>query len=150
MAAVGVGFFTISVCGAHMRKNRERFFAFASILFTPVVLMTVIAYRWRAGSCVGTVHESIWFFMIFAAYLATTINPYRAIAACLIYLPIGYFFTTEPCAAPRSQGAGGLIYLMSPIFILFILFGSIFGGWILRALVNMKRKLTVQPDESHQ
>ena len=96
--------------------------------------MAVTAYRWRTGSCAGNVHGSVWILMLFAASLGMTKNPYSAIAACLAYLPVGYIFSTEPCAAPRSQGAGGLIYIIAPLFIAFILIGTVVGGWILRLL----------------
>lgn len=84
--------------------------------------------------------------MIFAVFLATTENPYRAIAACFMYLPIGYIFTTEPCTSARSQGAGGLIYLISPLFVLFILCGTFIGGWVLRLIFG----ITGQSTENRQ
>ena len=117
-------------------KNARRLAA-ASILLTPIVLMAVTAYRWRTGSCAGDVHGSVWILMLFAASLVMTKNPYSAIAACLAYLPVGYIFSTEPCSAPRSQGAGGLIYLMAPLFIGFVLFGTVIGGWILRLVFGI-------------
>jgi hypothetical protein len=113
-----------------MKIKTVRIAALACIALTPIALLLVTAFRWQTGACAGTAHGSVFVLMIFAAYLATTKNPYRAIAACLIYLPIGYIFTTEPCTAARSQGAGGLIYLTSPLFVLFIFFGSFVGGWI--------------------
>lgn len=120
-------------------KNARRLAA-ASILLTPIVLMAVTAYRWRTGSCAGDVHGSVWILMLFAASLVMTKNPYSAIAACLAYLPVGYIFSTEPCTAPRSQGAGGLIYLMAPLFIGFVLFGTVIGGWILRLVFGISHE----------
>ena len=120
-------------------KNARRL-ATASILLTPIVLMAVTAYRWRTSSCAGDVHGSVWILMLFAASLVMTKNPYSAIAACLAYLPVGYIFSTEPCTAPRSQGAGGLIYLMAPLFIGFVLFGTVIGGWILRLVFGISQE----------
>ena len=120
-------------------KNARRLAA-ASILLTPIVLMAVTAYRWRTSSCAGDVHGSVWILMLFAASLVMTKNPYSAIAACLAYLPVGYIFSTEPCTAPRSQGAGGLIYLMAPLFIGFVLFGTVIGGWILRLVFGISHE----------
>jgi hypothetical protein len=125
-----------------MRINVIKIVALTSIILTPIALMLVTSFRWGTGSCAGTAHGSVFVLMIFAAYLATTKNPYRAIAACLIYLPIGYIFTTEPCTASRSQGAGGLIYLISPLFVLFIFFGSFIGGWILRLIFGLANQST--------
>nr|WP_315486476.1 hypothetical protein [uncultured Undibacterium sp.] len=120
-------------------KNARRLAA-ATILLTPIILMAVTAYRWRTGSCAGNVHGSVWILMLFAASLVMTKNPYSAIAACLAYLPVGYIFSTEPCTAPRSQGAGGLIYIMAPLFIGFILIATIIGGWILRLMFGISDK----------
>ena len=120
-------------------KNARRLAA-ASILLTPIVLMAVTAYRWCTSSCAGDVHGSVWILMLFAASLVMTKNPYSAIAACLAYLPVGYIFSTEPCTAPRSQGAGGLIYLMAPLFIGFVLFGTVIGGWILRLVFGISHE----------
>lgn len=120
-----------------MNIKTARRFAAASILLTPIVLMAITAYRWRTGSCAGNVHGSVWILMLFAASLVMTKNPYSAIAACLAYLPVGYIFSTEPCTAPRSQGAGGLIYIMAPLFIGFILIATIIGGWILRLVFRI-------------
>lgn len=64
-------------------------------------------------------------------------NPYRAIAACLAYLPVGYVFATEPCTAPRSQGAGGLIYLLAPVFVSFVVLGAFIGGFFLRQVFGL-------------
>ncbi len=123
-----------------MKINNIRRLATASILLTPIVLMAVTAYRWRTGSCAGNVHGSVWLLMVFAASLVMSKNPYSAIAACLAYLPVGYIFSTEPCTAPRSQGAGGLIYLMAPLFIGFVLFGTVIGGWILRLVFGISHE----------
>jgi len=120
-------------------KNARRLAA-ATILLTPIILMAVTAYRWRTGSCAGSAHGSVWILMLFAASLVMTKNPYSAIAACLAYLPVGYIFSTEPCTAPRSQGAGGLIYIMAPLFIGFILIGTFVGGWMLRLLFGISNK----------
>lgn len=120
-------------------KNARRL-ATASILLTPIVLMAVTAYRWRTSLCAGDVHGSVWILMLFAASLVMTKKPYSAIAACLAYLPVGYIFSTEPCSAPRSQGAGGLIYLMAPLFIGFVLFGTMIGGWILRLVLGISHE----------
>ncbi len=121
-----------------MNIKTARRLAAASIVLTPIVLMAVTAYRWRTGPCAGAVHGSVWILMLFAASLVMTKNPYSAIAACLAYLPVGYIFTTEPCTAPRSQGAGGLIYLLIPLFIGFILIGTFVGGWILRLVFGIR------------
>ncbi|MFZ6799066.1 hypothetical protein [Undibacterium sp. Di24W] len=120
-----------------MNIKTARRLAAASIILTPIVLMAVTAYRWRTGSCAGNVHGSVWILMLFAASLVMTKNPYSAIAACLAYLPVGYIFSTEPCTAPRSQGAGGLIYLLIPLFVGFILTGTFIGGWILRLVFKI-------------
>jgi hypothetical protein len=121
-----------------MNIKTARNFATASILLTPIILMAVTAYRWRTGPCAGSAHGSVWILMLFAASLVMTKNPYSAIAACLAYLPVGYIFTTEPCTAPRSQGAGGLFYIMAPLFIGFILIATIIGGWILRLILGLR------------
>jgi hypothetical protein len=123
-----------------MNIKTARRLATASILLTPIVLMAVTAYRWRTGQCAGSAHGSVWILMLFAASLVMTKNPYSAIAACLAYLPVGYIFTTEPCTAPRSQGAGGLFYIMAPLFIVFILIATMIGGWILRLVFGISNE----------
>lgn len=120
-----------------MHIKQARLLAVASIALTPIVLMALTAYRWRTGSCAGNVHDSVWLLMLFAASLVMTKNPYSAIAACMTYLPVGYIFSTEPCTAPQSQGAGGLIYLLSPLFLGFVLIGTFIGGWLLRLMLGI-------------
>lgn len=123
-----------------MNTKHARQLAYASILLTPVTLMAVTALRWRTGPCAASAHASVWALMAFSALLTASKNPYRAIAACIMYLPVGYVFATEPCTAARSQGAGGLIYLLSPLFVLWILAGSFIGGWLLRVLFGLSPK----------
>jgi hypothetical protein len=120
-----------------MQTRHARQLAYASTLLTPVALMAITAVRWRTGPCAASAHASVWALMAFAALLATSKNPYRAMAACIMYLPVGYIFTTEPCTAARSQGAGGLIYLLSPLFVLWVLIGAFIGGWLLRVVLGL-------------
>ena len=132
-----------------MNLKTARRLAAASILLTPIVLMAVTAYRWRTGPCAGKVHGSVWILMLFAASLVMTKNPHSAIAACLAYLPVGYIFSTEACTAPRSQGAGGLFYIMAPLFIGFVLFGTVIGGWILRLVFGISHDAPSTLDDTY-
>lgn len=121
-----------------MSLQRARFIALLVVLLTPFVGAAVIEYRWQ-GHCRYYVHESFWLFAIFAVALVATRNPLRAIAGCLCYLPVGYIFAVEPCTAPRSQGAGGLIYVISPMFVGFVVVGAFVGGFLLRHLFGLKK-----------
>lgn len=126
-----------------MKIDKVRTIAFVSIALTPFVLMGLVFYRWRIGSCVGTVHDSIWLLMIFAALIATTKNPYRAIAACLMYIPIGYIFTTYPCTHSRNAS---LIFVIWPIFPIFILLATFIGGWLLRLIFGLTSHSAAKSD----
>ena len=130
-----------------MQTKHARQLAYASTLLTPVALMAITAVRWRTGPCAASAHASVWALMAFAALLAASKNPYRAIAACIMYLPVGYMLTTEPCTAARSQGAGGLIYLLSPLFALWVLIGAFIGGWLLRVVLGLSPETPQQKIE---
>jgi len=125
--------------GLHMLVDRARVWAALIVLATPLLRSAVIEYRWQ-GNCRYYVHENFWIliFVVFAVILIFTKNPFRSIAACLAYLPVGYIFATEPCTAPRSQGAGGLIYLLSPLFACFVVFWAFVGGYFLGLLFGLE------------
>ena len=120
-----------------MLVDRARVWAALIVFATPLLVSAVIEYRWQ-GNCRHYLHESFTVFVVFAVILIFSKNPFRSIAACLAYLPVGYIFATEPCTAPRSQGAGGLIYLLSPLFACFVVFWAFVGGYFLRLLFGLE------------
>lgn len=126
-----------------MRVDRARVWATLVVIATPLIGAALIEYRWQ-GNCRHYVHGSYSIFAVLAVLLILSKNPFRAIAACLAYLPVGYILATEPCTAARSQGAGGLIYLLSPLFAGFVVFWAFVGGYVLRRLFGLEVPPEVQ------
>ncbi|MBK8285071.1 MAG: hypothetical protein IPK97_09390 [Ahniella sp.] len=94
---------------------------------------------WRHGpSCAQAGQDSIALLIPFALLLASLKNPWRAVAACLAYLPIGYALSVEPCLPAHAQGAGGLLYVIWPAFVVWVAGVSWLGGAILIRMVPIK------------
>ena len=99
---------------ATLSLDRTRAIAVLSIFLTPILLPAIVGLR-HGAACAQGGEESLALLIPFALLLASTANPWRAVAACLAYLPVGYALMIEPCSPVRSQGSGGLLHVLWPV-----------------------------------
>lgn len=77
-----------------------------------------------------------WTVLAVAVVAGRSRFPLMALLVCLLWAPVHYALVTEPCTPPRSQGAGGLIYLLTVVALPVVLAGGLMAGRLLHWLLS--------------
>lgn len=118
-----------------MNPNRGKTLALTvSALFAGLVLGLPVVY----GRCVESFFSlwmlPSWTVLVFAVFAAKSRFPLMSVLVCLLWAPMHYALVTEPCTPPRSQGAGGFIYLLALAALPLVLAGGALLGRLLHFL----------------
>ena len=118
-----------------MRMSCIRVAALASTFIAPALVCAATAWRLSGTDCAGHVDSTAWLLAAAGFALAASANPYRAFAASLTWLPLGYNLSVVPC--------GMVPVKTSPLFMLgwlmlaiYLVLATLIGGALLRLIVH--------------
>jgi len=110
-----------------MERNTGKLIALSSI---GGFLLSIFTLPQWLGHCNARYPEPLTTYVIvgFSVLMVFSRRPLITLFICLLWAPIYYAVATEPCTPPRSQGAGGLLYLLVYVAVPIILGVSFLFG----------------------
>jgi hypothetical protein len=120
-----------------MYRRTGKIIAIVSLIGCILSAMTLP--RW-VGHCAASYPEPITSFLVlvFGILMAFSRFPLTTLFVCILWTPIHYIIAIEPCAPARSQGAGGLIYILAYAAVPVVLACSFLLGSLIHYIFPVK------------
>ena len=103
------------------------------------IVSAITLPRW-VEHCTASYPEPITSFIVvvFGILMAFSRFPLTTLFVCILWTPIHYIIAIEPCAPARSQGAGGLIYILAYAAVPVVLACSFLLGSLIHYIFPVK------------